>query len=632
MHQLPLTYETLLQNLQQQLQLDQINKQTAANRASALRLFLRTNHLTEQDVVGLEMRSEFSLATQKLSEQLQAEDRPGRTITNILSMLRRFREMVVAEDKMRAAAADAASPFLQALRSLMEGQAVKRVAKQADISHDMMFGWLKGKEPRASNAKFIHRLESFFGIERGSLAVLAGIHGDKRPSPTVGVAPPSEYRERLKQIKGERLLLTAPPDSPLRRQWAHLIGYKIAAIPLLKRSAKGRWTVAPLQVHRETETSWYRYLGGLEVPSAHPNWSLIASYLGWMALPSDAGGLAMPQEELQTLAWLAVPEFVERYVEWRKKRTGGIVSKATATFFGILAWMTHPEKGYLTQQPHLQKTLPARYQDIEWREFCGQQFHHCAQLKEVYSAEIRPSRDPFQAIRPILDLPQPMDAIVDMIQRMRADRPTGGAACREATWSRNLLLIKLLVSNPLRMRNLASLRWTSKNRDGAHPQNECSLYQRSDKSWWIFVPKPLLKNRRGLVVQDYDAPVHENVWPDLERYLFRHRAALMSSPTDLVLLTDKTDKGERHKEFSTMSHTVKRLTKRYLWKCPGIGTHAFRHLVASAILKSPQGSTKTAALVLNDKESTIEAHYAGLRSGDGAMRMGELLADSFRRM
>lgn len=632
MHQLPLTYQTLLQNQEQQVQLDQVSKQTAANRASALRLFLNAHHLTEQDVVGFEMRAEFSLAQKKLSEQLQAEGRTSRAITNIQSMLRRFREMVVAEDKMRAAAADADSPFRQAIRSLMEGQAVKRVAKQADISSDMIFGWLKGKEPRPSNAKFIHRLESFFGIEQGSLTVLAGIKEGKRPAPTVGEAPKNEYRERLRSIKGTRLLLTVPPESPMRRQWAHLIGYKVAPVPVLQRSAKARWTVSPLPIHEETPTNWYQFLDGKEVPSAHPNWTQVASYLGWLGLPTSEGGQGIPESELHTLAWLAVPEFVERYIEWRKNRTGGIVSNSIATFLGILAWMTHPEMGYLTQQPHLKKTLPLEFQASEWQNQCVQQFRYCAQLKQAYRAEFRPSRDPFQAIRPILDLPRPMDAIVDMIQRMRAARPVGGATINEAIWSRNMVLIKLLVSNPLRMRNIASLRWTPSNKDGFHPQTECSLYQRSDKSWWIFVPKQLLKNRRGVAVRDYDAPVHESAWPDLERYLFKHRPLLMSSPTDLVLLTDKSKKDAPHKPFSTLSSTVKLLTKRYLWKCPGICAHAFRHLVASAILKSPMGTTKIAALVLNDKESTVEAHYAGLHSGDGSARMAELLAESFSRM
>ncbi len=59
---------------------------------------------------------------------------------------------------------------------------------------------------------------------------------------------------------------------------------------------------------------------------------------------------------------------------------------------------------------------------------------------------------------------------------------------------------------------------------------------------------------------------------------------------------------------------------------------AFRHIVATAILKTDEGSVKTAALVLNDRETTVEKHYSGLRSGDGAVRMAELLAPTLAKM
>lgn len=67
-------------------------------------------------------------------------------------------------------------------------------------------------------------------------------------------------------------------------------------------------------------------------------------------------------------------------------------------------------------------------------------------------------------------------------------------------------------------------------------------------------------------------------------------------------------------------------------RCAGINAHAFRHLVATSILKADGGDYKTAALVLNDRTQTVEKHYAGLRSNDGAERMGTLLKSQFNRM
>ncbi|OZI33782.1 hypothetical protein CEK29_21145 [Bordetella genomosp. 5] len=127
--------------------------------------------------------------------------------------------------------------------------------------------------------------------------------------------------------------------------------------------------------------------------------------------------------------------------------------------------------------------------------------------------------------------------------------------------------------------------------------------------------------------------MHFTAWRDIERYLHKHRPALMVAPTNLVFLTMKEKRADAvHRPWVELGQTVAELTAKYLVRCKGIGPHAFRHLVASSILKADGGDFKTAALVLNDRIQTVERHYASLRSGDGAARMAELLDSSFRRM
>ncbi|MBA4232279.1 hypothetical protein D7S78_18740 [Ralstonia pickettii] len=120
----------------------------------------------------------------------------------------------------------------------------------------------------------------------------------------------------------------------------------------------------------------------------------------------------------------------------------------------------------------------------------------------------------------------------------------------------------------------------------------------------------------------------------------------MRNPTELVFLVaakgngysgrsvDQTDSSPDPKHFPSLylSRRVHALTKRYLLRSDGIGPHSFRHIVATAILKSEDGDIKTAALVLNDRESTVEKHYSGMRSGDGVKRMGDLLGATLNRM
>jgi integrase len=189
-----------------------------------------------------------------------------------------------------------------------------------------------------------------------------------------------------------------------------------------------------------------------------------------------------------------------------------------------------------------------------------------------------------------------------------------------------LVLIKLLSSNALRRRNLVYLTWRA--------DDTGQLYRKADGSWWIRIPKQQFKNWYGAAREfDYDSPVHPSAWADIEKYLFVHRKLLMRGPTDLVFLTlAGPHSAKENRPWIEMSSTVSTLTNRYLLKSPGIGTHAFRHIVATAILKANGGDHKTAAQVLNDRVSTVERHYAGLRSADGAIRMAQLLDAPFSRM
>src|SRR5437667_384258 len=83
-----------------------------------------------------------------------------------------------------------------------------------------------------------------------------------------------------------------------------------------------------------------------EMPSAKTGWAKIASYLGWMALPKSEGGLGFPSDQLQTLAWLAVPDHIEAYLKWLRERCGGKYTGSTFVFLGALAWMVRPGDGY----------------------------------------------------------------------------------------------------------------------------------------------------------------------------------------------------------------------------------------------------------------------------------------------
>ena len=640
-----LTYIKLIESQQKLVNVGQLNPRTFANRATALRHFMRANHVQNDDVVGMEMRPHYPLALGRLVELLRSEDRGDRDVSNTKAAVSPWKLLVVEHDNQVAYALDAPTPFRELVKSCTTGLSLVKLSREAGIPVDMVTGWLKGKNPRLSNIGYLRRFESFFGLERDSLVSLTGFSNAMKARVVAGLPVQVDFRKHQRERVKDTYYIKVPPTSPLRAQWLDFMKYKTAPAPLLERGGRARWTFSALTSKLETPHLWHCFQDGLYVPTAKATYTKIASYLGWLSLPTEEGGMGLPEESTHTLAWLAVPDFIEKYLDWMKKRSAGARTTSAIQFLATVGSLTRTD-GYLSQQDWFLKTLPQQYHDQNWGSLCQKQWRYSVRLMNAFTPEVTHSRDSFAPIRHILDLPQPMEAIADMICRMRAERPISCASL-EAIWARDLFLVKLMVSNPLRLSNIACLEWRIDNVDGNHPRDKCSLYQRTDKSWWIFIPKACLKNRGGKLTKYYDSPVHETVWKGLERYVLKHRNVLLQWPSDLVFISrgrnierEARVKGGRykkppqtcHRPFMELSGRLFALTRMYLWKCDGIHSHAFRHIVATSILKTDGGDIKTAALVLHDCEATVQKHYSGMQSGDGAKRMGVLLGSTFARM
>ncbi len=623
MHQ-PFTYEVLLDTQARRVISEQLNEQTAANRQTALRGFMSANSIHPEDVVGDELRLSFPSALERYVATMLEAGRSDRSITNTKSALRVWKELVVERDTLEALNQGTNTPFVQMLKSLLTDIPVLRVSKQAGVPKDMLWGWLRGKLPRASSYKYLLRLEGFFGVERHSLVNISGIKpaGHKV---SLGPAPtPIRYNEIIGELTQTPYCFKPPEDSTFRAQWTEFLRYKTAAVPRLRRTKHGRWRVSPCPLTPATAANWWAFLEGREIASARAAWFGTVGLLGWLGLPAEKGGKGVPQSELHTLAWLVVPDHVESYLDWKAERVGNR-NRWFIQFLGFIASVVRPRFGYLRQRPELQATLPGKYQGESWDALCDRQFEMTELLVAAHYKDVVASRDSFAPIRSLIEMPQPMDAIVDMVRRMRADRPIGSPG-HEDIWARDLVLIKLLSTVPLRRRNLAHLTW--------RPDNTGDLYQRADRSWWVRLPKGKFKNTYGAAGEEvYDCQIQPSAWRDIERYLFIHRPRLQRHPTDLIFLA-KAKKGvnEVHRPWADLSKRVVELTARYIPSCSGFGAHAFRHIVATSILKASEGDYKTVAKILHDRVATVEKHYDGLRSNDASARMGQLLSTQFAQM
>lgn len=387
-----LTYSELLEKQAYFVTTGQLNAQTAANRATALRAFLRTNHLVEGDIVGDEMRSGFANCMERYLDSLRDAGKKQRRLTNDRAALKPWKQMVVEWDTTRALNSEKPTPFRAQVMELVGDRSIKRVANDCRVPYDMLVGWLHGKIPRQSSARYIARIEGFYGMERGALLALTGFSHTPKLYPALGEPPKIEYRETLSAKTQDHYWLRVPEDSPLRRQWGDFTEYKTAAVPLLERSSKGQWRYSPLPFARNTPANWFTFHDGNEVPSAKPAWAKVGGYLGWLTLPTERGGFGMPSEAAQTMAWLVVPQLLQRHIDWRKARADGKVTSALPEMLGWIQSLMRAEVGYFPQSPWLRETLPEEYRTDSWDAMCAKQMKFCRRLAQSMNGQVEVSR------------------------------------------------------------------------------------------------------------------------------------------------------------------------------------------------------------------------------------------------
>lgn len=598
--------------------------QSLANLDSALKAFTEHFGLTASSPVGSTMRSSFHKHLAKHITELVNDGRSSAYIANRKSALKRWRGLVLELDRAYAANHAEQTPFQAALRTLFEkGHSQRAVAQQAGVALASLKRWLKGATPNGRARTSIRRLEVFFGLSSGALIDL--VYGLKHPSGghievTTGQPPAIAYRTRLAAAsKDAYRLQTVQPN--LQEQWAELVIYKTAASnPGMKRHRNARWSAWPAELAPPKDADWHSLLDGQYIPTASIMWQHVAQYLGWLVRPKTNGGAGLGVDEVQSLAWLVRTQFLERYIRWRISRSK-VVHGGIGVFLRFIRSLTHPQTGYLFQRPELLSTLPPGVEG-SWDELCAVTHEFAKESSAAYARdELETSRNPFEPLAAVLALQNPLDAVSDMLNRMKADRPlTAGKA--EALWARDCLLVKLLATNPLRAKNLKQLRY--------FPDNTGNFYQKSDGSWHVRIPKRWFKNFRGAARhKDYDMPIPETTWRELATYLRIYRPILAGADNTYVFVSSREPTAG---QWERLNRRIQELTRQYLWKCPGVGPHGFRHIVATAILKMSPNDWQTAADVLHDLPKTVEQHYAHLRSSDGAIRMHKLFGETLMRM
>jgi integrase len=209
----------------------------------------------------------------------------------------------------------------------------------------------------------------------------------------------------------------------------------------------------------------------------------------------------------------------------------------------------------------------------------------------------------------ILDQQRPLAVLQGMVKAMLNDLlPEYAPTLEKARQYRDIVLIALLCANPLRIHMFSLMEF------GKH------LERRGDGSWWLQFKQGAFKNRRSLK-SDYQVRVAEELWPLLNVYKKEFHPVLVGSSNSKYVFpishnSARTRAGSRMGE-NNLSDIVEIMTKLYIPDSEGFRAHAFRHIIATDIIKKdPRLGFFIAAKALHDKLETVEEQYSHLKTSE----------------
>lgn len=623
-----LTFQQLLHAMPQYVgRADTPTKASLPNLNSALHGFLAERGLPLDEVVGSTLRVSYYRNRASHVEHLKNAGRPTSFIANRKALLAHWRKLVLALDRADAGRLGGPSPLQLALRELFSGGVeVRTAAREAGVPVASLNRWRAGAMPQPGSERHLRALERYFGAAPGALVdLLPSVRGRQRASTGESDGQDIEYRARLAgMVRDPYMLKPRQACDALRCEWTGLLVYKttrnlsLRTLVADKREANRHWSLAASDSESLPADHWVTHVGLRECRTAALNYKVVSAFLGWLQLPVEQGGRGMPPNQAQTLAHLSDVDLLEAYTHWRISRTNEAVSSGTTMILAVAKMLCHREHGYLRRNPSIGHRAGVHDAAV-WSRRCDSTVEFVDSALKNLKPRREVVRHPFEPIRAILDLPNPMDGIADAVARMDADRPcTAGVS--EAIWARDRLLVTLLASNPLRARNVRELTYL--------PDNSGQLRRDGDKGWRIFIAKKHFKNQRGAARhKDYSSAVHPSVWPHIERYLKQFRPQLAAPGNARVFVSSVNPDGE----MRSLNRRFETLSRRYFAGCRNVGPHSMRHIVATAIIKRT-GNFTAAALVLHDQESTVRTHYAHLLGDDGSRWLDQAVGQTLERM
>lgn len=601
------TYADLRREHVSRLEEEHKSLQQIRNHTSTLQLFMRA--IGRHD--GDEYSEDFSIRfDERLAQFHSWSIEHGvsiATIANRISYLRAFKD-TSASTSCNVKGQDG---FCSALKAFIMQKEVTPLilSKYTGVSIKKIRGWMNGILPTMKSIDDIGRIEKYFCIKDGTLknklrAVHAVLKDGEEEHPVI--------RWRNSHLMMDTYCYTVASPK-ITQEWRELVKMYTAPYLLGGFQRNTTWRTKP-DTNILRKRTWAGEAQNGYCVTAEMRWRHYSSFFGYFLRDITLGGRGFKEEDL-SLALATDVNNVAGYIEFRFGRSG-VYTQETEQCLAFFMSLIRKQTGYLWQKPQFGQSLSTPIAKEDWHEWC--ETNHQA-MKDMLrglrsGGHIKKGRDPSLPIQQILASGNPIHIILKMIDRMESQLVLDYSNHYVALRHRNILLIKMMLSNPLRVYNYSLMSYRK--------DNTGNLYQGDNNEWRLRFSPEDFKNQRGAAKKGYDVLLSEWLYDDIEEYIDTYRPYLCSAEcSDHLFLPGRV--GGRGKisrpywEPSKISNTIVHLTRRFIPNCPGFGAHAFRHIVATDFIKNNPNGFQVAASILHDKLETVMKEYAHIKVADG---------------
>lgn len=622
------------------------------------------NAATPNDVVGEEFGTDFVKCLAEHLTMLEAEGMAPTTVSSRKHLLNEWQKSWFALLKSSALP----ERFSEALSSLFKQSKLSlgTLARECGVNSARLKLWAAGDNiPAQWNLQNVVKLEKYFDLQPGTLLsrLPYGVDGAKKPGYQTNGTP---YRAYLSDIQKKPYKLPYKFfTSEQQREWQDLV----------KFYTDSAWVAA--QGFNRHKSGWRTRKNNNRNATAEIKLRLLENFYGFLLLPEEPDdpalkgtefdphneshqrvkgldpslkGLGFSLEQL-SLALFTDPALIHEWIQFLKVRAfGNKYNNRTINALSFCRQLVRPEYGFLWQLDEFGKrVIPPLLSRDEWGTRCGESHRRIGNMVNYIKNEaeanggIEDSRDTAIAvvIPLVLEREHPITALTDIAIALRSDFNRTVAQSKKAEMFRNMLMVRLVASNPMRALNIAEMRYRKDCK--GYKDDPTNLYKTAEGHYRLKYEIHELKN--GAFRGRYDREVNQDLTQDLDEFFTIWRPLLRDADKcDFVFRPSFQGKATgEEKHLSAVNNKVppmseialstimRDLSQWYLNSCPGFGLHAARAFAVTEWLKHNPGSYAVPADMLHDSEEVVRASYSWVTPDDTSVFWNRHLSEIWRQ-